>query len=55
MIKIGPIINPAPGGLLGAGLIGSSEGIILTHTQKAFTKKAHWVSSQAIISSIGKC
>ena len=32
IIKIHPIINPTPGGLLGAGPIGSSQGIILTHT-----------------------
>ena len=38
IIKIGPIINPAPGGLIGAGLIWNSQGIILTHTKKPLLK-----------------
>ena len=41
--------SPAPGGLLGAGLIRNSQGIILTHTKNALSKKAHWVSIQVII------
>ena len=42
IIKIRPIINPTPGGLLGAGLIGSSQGIILTHNKSPKVTSKGW-------------